>query len=192
MESKSLSRTSWLDAALRALDEGGVDAVKVLPLAERLGVTRGSFYWHFKNREDLLEALIEFWERRHTEAVLARATDAEGDARARLLALMEAVLQRREGRFESAIRSWARHDRKAAAAVRRADRDRLAFVTGLFREMGFSEDDSEARARVVYLYLLGDHAMFAKESATRRKELLVARHRVLTEGASCEAPAEAS
>lgn len=192
MEPKTLSRNAWLDAALEALDEGGIEAVKVLPLADRLGVTRGSFYWHFKNREDLLEALIEFWERRHTDAVLARAAGAEGDARDKLLALMEAVLRRREGRFESAVRSWARHDRKAAAAVRRADRERLAFVTSLFRDMGFSDDESEARARVVYLYLLGDHTMFAKESATRRKELLAARHRVLTKGSSCPSPSEHS
>lgn len=181
MVAERLTRDSWLEAALHALDEGGLEAVKVLPLAKALGVSRGSFYWHFRDREELLDKLVEHWKQRYTVEVIDRAKQARGDARARLLALMKDVLHRREGRFEPAMRAWARHDPKVAAAVRAADKYRLAYTTSLFREMGFSEREAEARGRLTLLYFLGDHMMFAPESATRRNQLLSLRHRILTQ-----------
>ena len=69
----SLGQDDWLNAALESLNEKGIDAVKVLPLSHKLGVTRGSFYWHFKDREDLLRQMLEYWERELTDVVIVAA-----------------------------------------------------------------------------------------------------------------------
>jgi AcrR family transcriptional regulator len=174
-----LSRESWLQAALQALCEGGVESVKILRLAAALGVSRGSFYWHFADRQDLLQSVLQYWLDRFTSDVISRASTSPGDASRQLLGLMEDVLFEREGRFDPAVRAWALHDPKVAAVVSRADRQRLTFITSLFREIGFDEDEAAARGRLGLLYLVGDHVLVTPESAAQRRKLLPIRHKIL-------------
>jgi AcrR family transcriptional regulator len=178
--SNRLTRSDWLEAALVALDQGGLDAVKVLLLARSLGVSRGSFYWHFRDRQELLDSLLTYWEKRHTDEVSALAAAVQGDPSTTLLSLMENVLRTRQGRYDPAIRAWARHAPSVAAVVRRADKRRLEYICGLFREMGFDADEAQARGRLALLYLIGDHVMQASESKSRSLHLLALRHRILT------------
>ena len=178
--SKRLTPRDWLDAALAALERGGLEAVRILPLCDEVGASRGSFYWHFADRAELLARVLKHWEVEITDAVLDRTDRAEGDAEARLHALMAEVVGQRRARFEPAVRAWALHDPAAAKVVRRVDRKRLRFLTGLFADMGFEDPEAGARARTTLAYLEGDPMIRVSESAGERKRFLELRHRLLT------------
>jgi len=175
-----LQRGDWLAAALRAIERGGIEAVRVLPLSASLGASRGSFYWHFRDRDELVAGLLLYWEAELTDEVIARNQRATGSARTRFRELLEDVLGHRRGRCDPAIRALAIHDADAARVVRRADRKRLAHVASLFREMGFPAAEADARARLAIAYLVGDHMLLVKESAANRQQFLDMRHRSLT------------
>ena len=177
---RSLTRADWLSAALRALERGGLDAVRVLPLSAAVGATRGSFYWHFRDRAELLAMMLEYWELEFTDAVLVHVRATPGGPRERFRALLEDVLLGRRGRYDPAIRAWALHDGAVARIVRRVDRRRLAFMKSLFYEMGFGSAEAAARARLTLAYLEGDHLIFVAEPPAARRRFLRLRHRLLT------------
>jgi AcrR family transcriptional regulator len=149
-------RSQWVNAGLDALRKGGVGAVRVERLAGAVGVTKGSFYHHFRDRGALLEALLEYWSREMTDAEFERIRTLRGGLPARLLALAEDVLEKGMGRYDPPIRAWARHDRKAAAAVAQVDRRRIRALTELFQEEGFGPDEAGIHARTFYTFLLGE------------------------------------
>ena len=149
-------KPQWLRAGLEALRKGGVAAVRVERLAADLGVTKGSFYWHFRDRGALLEALLEFWSREMTDAEFERIQTLRAGLAARLVALAEDVLEKGMGRYDPAIRGWARTDRKVAAAVAQVDRRRVRALTGFFEEGGFGVAEARTRARLFYTFLLGE------------------------------------
>jgi AcrR family transcriptional regulator len=149
-------KPQWLHAGLEALRKGGIDAVRVERLADEVGVTKGSFYHHFRDRGALLDALLEFWSREMTDAEFERIQTLRGGLAARLLALAEDVLEKGMGRYDPAIRAWARNDRKVAAAVAQVDRRRVRALTGLFQEEGFGPAEAHTRARLFYTFLLGE------------------------------------
>ena len=149
-------KQTWLMAGLEALRKGGVGAVRVERLAAELGVTKGSFYWHFRDRGALLDALLEFWAREMTDAEFERIAGLRGGLEARLVALAEDVLEKGMGRYDPPIRAWARSDRKVAAAVAQIDRRRLRALTGLFEQGGVAAAAARTRARMFYTFLLGE------------------------------------
>ena len=149
-------RAQWVSAGLDALRRGGVAAVRVERLAAGVGVTKGSFYHHFRDRGALLDALLEYWAREMTDAEFERLQSLRGGLSARLLALAEDVLEKGMGRYDPAIRAWARTDRKVAAAVAQVDRRRVKALTGFFEEGGFGAAEARTRARLFYTFLLGE------------------------------------
>jgi AcrR family transcriptional regulator len=149
-------KPQWLSAGLDALRKGGVAAVRVERLAADVGVTKGSFYHHFRDRGALLEALLEFWSREMTDAEFERIQTLRAGLAARLLALAQDVLEKGMGRYDPAIRGWARTDRKVAAAVAQVDRRRVRALAGFFEEGGFSAAEARTRARLFYTFLLGE------------------------------------
>lgn len=179
-----LGREEWLNAALDALEESGVSGMKVLAVAKRLGASRGSFYWHFRDRRDLLQSVLEYWDRWSTDTVIAALDEArEKEAKERIWLLMEKVLFEGLASHDPAIRAWALHDVDAARVVRRSDRKRLRTVIGLFREAGFPEQEAEARGRLLAVYLMGEPGVVVREAAARRGKLARRRWRLLVEGA---------
>jgi AcrR family transcriptional regulator len=148
-------RAQWLQAGLDALRNGGVAAVRVERLAADLELTKGSFYHHFRDRSALLDALLEFWSREMTDAEFERVHGKSGLG-ARLLALAEDVLEKGMGRYDPAIRAWARSERKVAAAVAAVDRRRVKALAGFFEEAGFGAAEARTRARTFYTFLLGE------------------------------------
>jgi AcrR family transcriptional regulator len=150
--SRRLAPADWVDAALTAVVEGGVSAVSVEGLARTLGATKGSFYWHFANREALVDAALAAWEAGETlevERVLAPLADAEH----RLRHLLHAALDDRRGaRIEAALLADAGVP-QVAAALERATRTRTAYVRHLFRELGV--DSPAERATTVFALYLG-------------------------------------
>ena len=149
-------QAQWVAAGLEALRKGGVAGVRVERLAEDIGLTKGSFYWHFRGRGELLEALLDFWAREMTEAEFERISEVKGGLVPRLLTLAEDVLDKGMGRYDPAVRAWARADRKVAAAVALVDRRRVRALAGFFEEGGFAPAEARTRARLFYTFLLGE------------------------------------
>ena len=139
------------------LRECGVDHVKVEPLAERLAVTKGSFYWHFKNRNDLLRSLPEFWARSQTDPVVAHVETTAGSAIDKMRAILEFIAREDPDRYDNAMRAWAIFDPEVAAAVAQIDDRRMATVRALFEGAGLNPDDAAFRARLWYFYDVGEH-----------------------------------
>ena len=182
---KALTREDWLVAALAALKESGIEGVKVLPLAKRLGSSRGSFYWHFRDRRDLLRGLLDYWDRWSTDSMItALAGVAEIEPRERIWILVQRVQTQELSIHDPAIRAWALYDPDAARVVRRVDRKRLKTVAGLFREAGFSEEQVAVRARLLAVYLMGDALVFVREPAARRRKLARLRWQLLVDPSS--------
>jgi len=170
-----LTAEDWVRAAYEAMAEGGIGAVAVEPLARRLGVTKGSFYWHFGSRGDLLEATLRRWEEEATEAVIA-AVERIPDPRERLRRLVyedypdeasgEGGTKLFRGRaFELAV-SDAVDDPAVRPVLRRVTGRRLDYLEGCYRALGFSAEDSRHRALLVYAADTGT-ARLAREAPDR-------------------------
>jgi AcrR family transcriptional regulator len=147
-ETKRLTADDWAAAALEMIGERGITGVAVEPLAVRLGATKGSFYWHFANRDALVEAALALWERERTEAVIV-AMDAEPDPARRLHRLFAAVSSGRGDAVEANLLAAADHP-AVAPVMRRVVERRLAYVAEIFRRLGCS--DVEARQRSLFAY----------------------------------------
>ncbi|MEV4128465.1 TetR/AcrR family transcriptional regulator [Nocardia sp. NPDC049707] len=142
-----LSATDWAHAALDALAEGGLAAVAVEPIAKRLGTTKGSFYWHFKDRAALIDAALARWEQRSTDNVIAEIS-VEPDPAERLHRLFAHVIDyAATGRIELALLASADQAAVAATLRRVADR-RIEYVAELLREMGLTAGQARTRAVV--------------------------------------------
>ncbi len=161
----ALTADDWLQAASRVIAEAGVSAVAVEPLARRLGVTKGSFYWHFPNRDALLEATLERWERESTEAVIA-AVEQVADPRERLRRLAEVSIDDPLGSrtpgpgiafddaFELAV-SDAVEDPIVQPVLRRVSERRVDYLQECYRALGSSPGEARRRALLVYAAYLG-------------------------------------
>ncbi len=164
------SYEGWLEAAYAALIDSGIDGVKILPIANRLKLSRTSFYWHFKDREALLEALVRRWEERTTRPLVA-ATGSYADTEAEaLLNVIGCFLPPKEfdDRLEFAVRSWALQDDKVMGRVQAADVERLAALAEMLRRWGHDPVDADVRARTIYLVQIGYISMQVQESLATR------------------------
>lgn len=156
--SKRLGPDAWVVAGLKALAADGVDAVRVERLAVGLGVTKGSFYWHFADRSALLDAVLAAWRARATGDIIARVEAEAGDPRAKMLALMRIVFSS-DGRLDQQVRAWAANDASVRAAVDAIDLARTRYLERLYTAMGFDKPEARARARFAYHALIGQFAL---------------------------------
>ncbi|MGW0901966.1 TetR/AcrR family transcriptional regulator [Streptomyces sp. NPDC002853] len=149
-----LSAQDWADAALTAIGEGGLAAVAVEPLAVRLGTTKGSFYWHFANRDALIEAALNRWAEIHTEGTI-QEVEAEPDPRRRIrLLFAEAIASATSDPLEVALLATASHP-QVAEVMRRVTERRVAYVAELFAGLGFPEPEARRRGLLAYTVYLG-------------------------------------
>lgn len=160
-----LSARDWADAALAAIKEGGgLSAVAVEPLAARLGATKGSFYWHFDNREALIEATLARWVEADTEEIIA-AVETEPDPEKRLRRLFTQVIKpARADPLEISLLASTDHP-QVAAALRQVTERRIGYLAGLFTELGLAEDEARRRALMAYSFYLG-HAQLGHATPT--------------------------
>jgi AcrR family transcriptional regulator len=173
-------RETWLEAARDKLIQSGIEAVKIEPLAAQLGISRSSFYWHFSNRQDLLDALLEHWSQTNTQSlrvvideVVEPGTDPTRVARKRLKRLADVFIDERgfSPRYDMAMRDWARNDAQVAARVAIVDQARIALFQRIFLDLGNSRVDSLIRARVLYFHQLGYYLAGIQESVAARHRL---------------------
>lgn len=165
------SRAAWIEAGFEALRDGGVDAVRIERLATKLGVTKGSFYWHFNDRAALLEALIEVWESVGTYDVIDQTEVGGGDPAERLRRLWAETSSQELG-AELAIRAWARSEPEVAARVQAVDNARVGYLRVLFRKIVADPEDAEARAMLMYSLLIGNVFIEARHGRRSRRRVL--------------------
>lgn len=161
-----VTRDDWLDAARAALIRDGVDTVKVLALAAQLDVSRSSFYWYFKNRDELLTALLDHWEERNTLSIVRQcALDADcinGAACNFFRCFIDPALFNRG--LDFAVRAWARQDADVRLRIDAADETRLRALEAMFMRHGCDEAEADWRARMIYFMQLGYHALEVQET----------------------------
>src|SRR5256885_13202432 len=148
-----LSAKDWLDQGLRALAHRGFTALKAEPLAKAMGVSRGSFYWHFADIAAFHAAILKHWREVAAEQVIAGLEASARDANPLALLLRGAFGSKQA--LEKAVRSWAAIDPKARAAVQAIDRRRVDYVEHMLRQAGVAADIASARAQILDWAYLG-------------------------------------
>jgi len=165
-------RGAWVGAALQALAAGGPDAVRVEALAVRLGVSKGGFYWHFTDRQALLEEMLDAWEKAWTEDLIARVESQPGDPRAKLQQLFELVSSPHGLAVELAVRDWSRRDSDVAERLRRVDNRRIGYLRSLFGQFCADENDVEVRSMLAYSAVIGSYFIAAEHDGKTRSQVL--------------------
>ena len=169
-EKRRGSEKIWLDAAYQLLTEQGVEAVKVMPLAKLLNVTRTSFYWHFKDRESLLEAIVDIWERKNTGNLIIQAEKYAETISEAMFNLSDCWLDDDlfDTKLDLAIRNWARNDPTLQARLDQADKQRRDAVNNMFLRFGYSADQAKVRALSVLYTQVGYISMQIEETPAGR------------------------
>ncbi len=164
------SKDDWFQIALETLIAEGVERVKVLTLTEKLGASRSSFYWFFKNRDELLAQLLDHWERKNTTAILERAARPADSITEAVLNVFECWIASDifDARLDQALRDWARNDAAVARAVQAADDARIEALRAMFAGQGYPKGEDFIRARVLYLTQIGYYAIGASEDMETR------------------------
>lgn len=160
----------WLDAAQAALLESGVEGVKIQPLAKALAISRTSFYWFFKDRDELLNALLGRWRDKNTGNLVQRTQAYADSAAEAMLNVTDCWLdpQLFDARFEFAVRSWALQSDPVREEVQRADTVRLEALAAMLVRFGAEPQLAEIRARTVYLTQIGYISMQTREDLATR------------------------
>jgi len=166
---RQLQRVDWLQKALEIFVAEGIDAVRITALADSLKVTRGSFYWHFKNREELIDALVSYWKSKNTPALINSFDNAENLA-AGILNFFETCIDATQfdSRLDLAIREWARRSDQIRKQIDQEDSKRIESVQAFFRRFEFDMPEALIRARVLYYSQIGFYALEVQEPLSTR------------------------
>jgi AcrR family transcriptional regulator len=164
------TRADWLDVARTTLIETGVDHVKILPLAQRIGVSRSSFYWYFKGRQDLLDQLVRLWQDTNTRDIVEQALRPSSSITQGVLHVFECWTDEAsfDPRLDFAIRAWARRSPALRRVVADEDDARVDAIRQLFARHGYGPDDAFIRARVLYFMQIGYYALELHEPREQR------------------------
>ncbi len=157
-----LDRTGWIEAALDMLAAQGMEGMRVEVLAKNFGVTKGSFYWHFKDRQDLFNAVLQIWKEGRIRDINKQTSAAPGKEREQLAQVIDVYSANRNRKgiaIELAVREWARRDTQAATVVEEVDTYRLECTRKLFVASGVSDDEAKSRSLLLYAYVFGQSLM---------------------------------
>jgi AcrR family transcriptional regulator len=153
-----LDRNAWIRGALALLTDDGPTGLRVETLAKRLKVTKGSFYWHFKDRRDLVDAVLDEWKEGRIRDIRKQTAAQPGEELAALHHTIDVYAAGRNRRglpIELAVREWARRDARAAAVVEEVDAERLTCSARLFTALGVPAEQAAARSVLLYAYVFG-------------------------------------
>lgn len=170
-----LDREAWVTSALQVLSAEGIDGVRVEVLASRLGVTKGSFYWHFRNRMELHSAMLDFWRKKVVFGVMDRLRSID-DPMERYRAMMRLPFGKLRPDFdlELAVRLWSRRDPTARAALAEADELRINFIVEVITAVGAPVETARSRAVLIYSYLRMGSALMDEVTLKQCEQLLIA------------------
>ena len=166
------SQEGWLEAAYETLLESGIDSVKILPLAKRLNLARTSFYWVFKDRDELLLALLAKWRDQNTGNLIKQSEAYAESVVEAMFNVFDCWLDNSlfDSQFEFAVRSWALQSVDILDEVQNADQARIAAITEMFLKFGYDPVNADVRARTIYLVQIGYITMQAKEDVSVRMQ----------------------
>ncbi|WP_050605428.1 TetR/AcrR family transcriptional regulator [Ruegeria sp. 6PALISEP08] len=164
------TRETWIDAAYTLFVTDGIEAVKIMPLAKTLNLTRTGFYWHFKDLSDLHDAILDIWQNRNTGVILERCAVPADSLCAGLFNLIDCWIDQDlfDAPLDLAIRNWARNDPRLQSFVDKSDEDRLVAVKALFERFGITGDAAHYRALTVLLTQTGYYSMHVTEPRSQR------------------------
>ncbi|MEQ1955425.1 TetR/AcrR family transcriptional regulator [Mesorhizobium sp. CN2-181] len=171
-----MTREDWLNIALEAMVSEGVESVRILSLGQRLGVSRSSFYWYFKSRQDLLDHLLDYWRNRNTQVIVERASRPADTITEAVLNVFENWVDETlfDPRLDFAIRAWARQSPDVHRIVDEADDTRVDAIREMFRRYGYEETEAFVRARVLYFVQIGYYSLEIVEPMRNRLSLVPA------------------
>lgn len=156
----NLNKISWLEAGFQMLAEGGIDSVRVDRIAKKIGLTRGSFYWHFNSRAEFLDAMLALWHQKGTHDIINLVEQEKLNPNKRLSALLHLTTQspgpKYGGKFaELSIRVWGANNPQAASVIKQVDGERIAFVNKLLLEMKVEPATASLLAEIIYNAYIG-------------------------------------
>ena len=168
-ERNQLSRFDWLQCALDIFVNEGIDAVRITRLSEALAMTRGSFYWHFKDRQELVAALVSFWVEKNTPGLI-RAIETAHTLEQGILGFFETTIdiEQFDARLDLAIREWARRESSIRKKLDQEDAKRIQALSEFYQRCGFVEKEALIRARVLYYSQIGFYALDVTETLETR------------------------
>jgi AcrR family transcriptional regulator len=170
-----LSRADWIEAATQMIAERNVDSLSVETLAKRLNMTKGSFYWHFKDREELLFAVIESWRKTMMDDIKGYLENSAGTQMGRLRRILRISISPRVdvpgGPFELSVRDYSRRDPRVADIIREVDESRIALLQSLYEAAGVETELAESYAFAHMAYVIGSRSLLfegTREDINRR------------------------
>jgi AcrR family transcriptional regulator len=183
-----LTPADWIQAAAEILVDKSVDAVRVEVLSKNLGVTRGSFYWHFKDRDDLLRQLLVWWRDTATEQIIERFEKRNIKPRELLRDLLMLPFRGKAAQVaaatELAIRGWARRDDMARQYVDEVDSKRLSYIAQCFSALGFDIGEARLRAFALYSYEITESLLSNQGTDKQKQEQRAFMERLLLQDAN--------
>ncbi|PBB66223.1 TetR family transcriptional regulator [Mesorhizobium sp. WSM4312] len=164
------TREDWLKLALETLISDGVERVRVLTLGQQLDVSRSSFYWYFKSRQDLLDQLLDYWRQTNTRFIVERASRPSATVIRGVMSIFECWVDERlfDPRLDFAIRAWARRSPTIRRALDEADEERVNAIRDMFKRHGYEDEDAFVRARVLYFMQIGYYSLELNEPMSTR------------------------
>jgi AcrR family transcriptional regulator len=168
VKKKRLTREQWLAQSLQVFARRGGERIYIQDLVRGLGVTTGSFYWHFADREDFVASLVDYWASEYTGRVIEHVGAAGANPQRRFRALMKYLLEKDPARYDLPVRAWAAREVFVARRVRRIDRQRLIFVRSVFADLGFRGEELAMRTRIFVVYYSLDGILAARPSRKQR------------------------
>ncbi len=165
-----VTRQDWLNVAMDVLVSDGVERVKVLDLGQRLGVSRSSFYWYFKSRQELLDALLQHWQDTNTAAIVTKAEAPAETITEAVCNFFHCVIDERlfNNPLDFAVRDWARRSGKVRRILDQSDATRVDALARMFARFDYPADEAAIRARVLYFMQLGYDLAELNEATTDR------------------------
>jgi len=178
-KSDNLTRADWISGAWKMLGEKGVEGVRVEPLARRLGVTKGSFYWHFKGRQELIEALVDYWFSLWDDEI-SNDRLSQSNPVDRIWVLFENVIGRLSRGQTVSLRMLSHSDEDIARRIEERDRQRLAFLIDQLQELGFSPQEARVRGQVYQVLMTGEFLRSGGQLLSARIERARDYHQLLS------------
>ena len=177
-KNKGVSKGQWLAKALETLGTEGFEAIKIDRLAKQLGISRSGFYYHFKDRQDLLQHLLDYWANEYTAVITDSLDMKKLDAEKRLFITMKKVKDKKLAQYDLSMTGWAKVDPLVNEIVKKVVTMRLDYIRQIFKELGFSGDELEMRARLHLCYHAWEEVTFVDDNSDEYARLQKLRHKM--------------